>query len=59
MLVIEVDGGQHDTRKAEDDARTRALGMQGHRVLRFWNNEVLANMDGVLDVIRRVLLKLE
>jgi very-short-patch-repair endonuclease len=57
MLVIEVDGGQHDERKAQDDARTLWLGTQGYRVLRFWNNDVLGNMDGVLDVIRRTLLR--
>jgi very-short-patch-repair endonuclease len=50
-LVIEVDGGQHDARKAEDDARTAVLENQGYRVLRFWNNEVLGNVDGVLQVI--------
>jgi very-short-patch-repair endonuclease len=50
-LVIEVDGGQHDARKAEDDARTRWLESQGYRVLRFWNNEVLGNCEGVLTVI--------
>ena len=50
-LVIEVDGGQHDARKAEDDARTAVLEARGYRVLRFWNNEVLGNIDGVLQVI--------
>ncbi|HVO02977.1 MAG TPA: DUF559 domain-containing protein [Candidatus Cybelea sp.] len=57
MLAIEVDGGQHNERKAQDEARTLALGIHGYRVLRFWNNEVLRNMDGVLEVIRRTLLK--
>ena len=57
MLVVEVDGGQHAIRKAEDDARTLALGMMGYRVIRFWNNEVLRNIEGVLEVIRLVLLK--
>jgi very-short-patch-repair endonuclease len=50
-LVIEVDGGQHDARKAQDDARTAWLESQGYRVLRFWNNEVLGNIDGVLAVV--------
>ena len=50
-LVIEVDGGQHDARKAEDDARTAVLEAQGYQVLRFWNNEVFGNIDGVLQVI--------
>jgi very-short-patch-repair endonuclease len=44
-LIIEIDGGQHS---AEVDAgRTRILEQEGYRVLRFWNNEVLGNPDGV------------
>ena len=54
-LVIEVDGGQHDWRKAEDDIRTRYLEARGYRVIRFWNNEVFENTDGVLHVIARAL----
>ena len=50
-LVLEVDGGQHDARKAHDDARTAVLEAQGYRVLRFWNNEVFGNIEGVLQVI--------
>ena len=50
-LVIEVDGGQHDERKAQDDARTAWLEGQGYRMLRFWNNDVLGNIEGVLQVI--------
>ena len=52
-LIIEVDGGQHAEQIAEDKARTAWLAAQGYRVMRFWNNEVLQNMDGVLEVIRR------
>jgi very-short-patch-repair endonuclease len=58
-LVIEVDGGQHSENKAQDDARTAWLGSQGYRVLRFWNNEVLANIDGVSEEITRVVAKLK
>lgn len=48
-LVIEVDGGQHG---AENDAiRSAWLNKHGHRVLRFWNNDVLRNIDGVLQTI--------
>src|SRR3954468_22693330 len=54
-LVIEVDGGQHDARAAQDEARTKWLNAQGYRVIRFWNNEVLQNIDGVLQEIVRVL----
>jgi very-short-patch-repair endonuclease len=49
-LVIEVDGGQHgeDEHTARDMERGRWLEAEGYRVLRFWNNEVLGNMEGVL-----------
>ncbi|HEV2549461.1 MAG TPA: endonuclease domain-containing protein [Stellaceae bacterium] len=46
-LVVEVDGGQHADSKS-DDARTRWLEARGYRVIRFWNNDVLANTEGVL-----------
>src|SRR6476469_5365197 len=49
-LVIELDGGQHSD-SATDDRRTEYLASQGYRVLRFWNNDVLANMSGVLSAI--------
>ncbi len=56
-LVIEVDGGQHNSEEgiANDRERTAALERAGYRVVRFWNNEVLANTDGVMDSILRVL----
>ena len=54
-LVIEVDGGQHSWRAEQDAARKSWLEANGFRVLRFWNNEVLANTDGVLETIRRAL----
>ena len=50
-LIIEVDGSQHAVKRARDAARTRFLNGEGYRVLRFWNNEVLKNLDGVLAVI--------
>ena len=46
-LVIELDGGQHADRVDEDAERTRWLASQGFRVLRFWNNEVIENLEGV------------
>ena len=52
-LVIEVDGGQHTPQR--DAARTRFLEREGYRVLRFWNNEVIENLDGVLAVIAAAL----
>jgi very-short-patch-repair endonuclease len=53
-LVIEVDGGQHAD-NARDALRDRWLRDRGYRILRFWNNEVLANADGVLQVIAAAL----
>jgi very-short-patch-repair endonuclease len=46
-LIIEVDGGQHNE-SAADAIRDRRLTEGGFRVLRFWNNDVLENTDGVL-----------
>ena len=54
-LVIEVDGGQHAETTSMDLERTRLLEANGYRVLRFWNNDVLANVDGVLDMIQDAL----
>jgi very-short-patch-repair endonuclease len=46
FLVVEVDGGQHNE-SAADEIRDRRLAEDGYRVLRFWNNEVLGNLEGV------------
>ncbi len=54
-LVVELDGGQHDTRRAADARRTRFIEGRGYRVLRFWNNDVLGNIDGVLSEIQFAL----
>jgi very-short-patch-repair endonuclease len=51
LLVIEVDGGQHND-SAVDAVRDRYLIGEGYRVLRFWNNDVLGNLDGVLMTIQ-------
>jgi len=52
-LLIEVDGSQHgDNRnKAHDGVRTVWLEKQGYRVLRFWNNDIAKNIDGVMEAI--------
>ena len=50
-LIVEVDGGQHQEQKPYDDARTSWLESEGFAVLRFWNNDVLANRAGVVEVI--------
>jgi BirA family biotin operon repressor/biotin-[acetyl-CoA-carboxylase] ligase len=49
-LVIEIDGGQHADSEA-DLERTREIEAHGYTVIRFWNNEVLGNTDGVLTSI--------
>jgi len=54
-LVIELDGGQHDWQQVADQSRTRIIEAAGYRVLRFWNNDVLANLDGVLQQIQCAL----
>jgi len=55
-LIIEVDGGQHNE-SAEDTVRDRQLGAAGFKVLRFWNNDVLRNIEGVLSTIHTELSK--
>jgi very-short-patch-repair endonuclease len=55
-VVIEIDGGQHAERTKSDFQRTRFLESEGYRVLRFWNNEVLGDIDGVLEMIQSEIL---
>ena len=54
-LIIELDGGQHALRQHRDEIRTRYLESEGFRVIRFWNNDVNANLEGVLMTILNVL----
>jgi BirA family biotin operon repressor/biotin-[acetyl-CoA-carboxylase] ligase len=54
-LVIELDGGQHDADAQADARRTAEIAEHGYRVIRFWNNEVIDNLDGVRETIRREL----
>jgi very-short-patch-repair endonuclease len=54
-LVIELDGGQHDLQRDADARRTRQIEANGYRVLRFWNNDVLGNIEGVLSEIQAAL----
>ena len=53
-LVIEVDGGQHNE-SAADAIRDHRLGEEGYKVIRFWNNDVLGNTEGVLLTIQSEL----
>ena len=48
-LVIELDGGQH--REEIDASRTATIEAYGYRVIRFWNNEVIENLEGVVAAI--------
>jgi very-short-patch-repair endonuclease len=50
-IVIELDGGQHQDQIEYDEQRTAFLQKNGWRVLRFWNNEVISNLNGVLSTI--------
>jgi len=54
-LVVEVDGGVHVGREAQDGERERALEGLGYRVIRFTNDEVERDMDQVVEVIRAAL----
>jgi len=50
-VIVEVDGGQHAQQVCYDEQRTCWLEAQGYRVLRFWNNDVLANTEAVAQAI--------
>jgi very-short-patch-repair endonuclease len=54
-LIVEVDGGQHAIEAARDEVRTAWLESQNFRVVRFWNNDVLDNTEGVLEAIKAEL----
>jgi very-short-patch-repair endonuclease len=54
-LAVEVDGGQHAQRTEADAARSAWLAEHGVIVVRFWNNEVRENLDGVIEAIRTAL----
>jgi len=56
-LVIELDGSQHAKAFERDQQRTAWLASQDFRVLRFWDNDVLLQTDGVLEAIRAALPK--
>ena len=54
-LVVDVGGGQHANQAKEDATRTAYIKSKGYRVIRFWNNDVLENTDGVVEVLARIL----
>ncbi len=50
-LIIELDGGQHS--ESKNAARSELIEAHGYRVIRFWNNDVMDNLEGVLETIVR------
>ena len=54
-LIIEIDGGQHGEQAEYDQHRDAWLRSQGYTVLRFWNHEVMQQMEGVLEQIRSTI----
>ena len=54
-LIIELDGGQHADQTAADRVRTGFLEAYGYRVVRFWNHQVLDQMEAILEEIIRLL----
>ena len=54
-LIVEVDGGQHAAQVHADRVRTEDLHLQGYRVLRFWDHEVLSDLDVIVCCISDVL----
>ena len=58
-LIIEIDGGQHAEQIHYDLGRTRFLQSKGYQVVRYWNNEVLGNIEGVLEALTLALSQRE
>jgi very-short-patch-repair endonuclease len=54
-LVIELDGSQHSGRTGADEQRAAEIAHHGYRIIRFWNNDVLENLEEVLETIRHAL----
>ena len=57
-LIIELDGGQHANRINYDEQRSLFLDKRGFKVIRFWNNDVIENTEGVLEAIRLAVLEI-
>jgi very-short-patch-repair endonuclease len=60
-IIIEIDGGQHNEQAIveKDEQRTQWLESQGYKVLRFWNSDVIENVNGVLLTIQNALIERE
>jgi very-short-patch-repair endonuclease len=57
-IIVEIDGGQHDSSSPREAERSTFLQNEGYRLLRFWNNDVLANLDGVHAIIVEELARI-
>jgi very-short-patch-repair endonuclease len=55
-LIVELDGGQHAERRGDRERDGELCGL-GYRVIRFWNNDVVENLDGVLQTLLSELEK--
>lgn len=56
-LIIELDGSHHAEQKEYDEIRTAFLKAEGYRVIRFWNNQIMQEINGVLQLIEDALKK--
>jgi very-short-patch-repair endonuclease len=54
-LIIELDGGQHLEQEEYDEERTKYLESQGYKVIRFWNNQIMSDINGVINAIQFAL----
>ena len=54
-VIVEVDGGQHADRTEADRVRSQWLEARGYKVVRFWNDEVLGNIEGVMAALSPAL----
>ncbi|MDO9047686.1 MAG: DUF559 domain-containing protein [Methylobacter sp.] len=57
-LIIELDGSQHIEQTDYDERRRACLEQRGFRIVRFWNNDVFSNGDGVLEKIQLVIMEM-
>jgi Protein of unknown function (DUF559) len=57
-LIVEIEGGQHDRSSPPEAERSGFLQNEGYRILRFWNNDILANLDGVFETIAEELSRI-
>ena len=54
-LIVELDGGQHATQISYDNRRSDFLRAQGFHILRFWNTDVLSNLDDIVEIVLQAL----